>query len=200
MHSSTLVTAGVYLLIRFSEFLKNFTYFSLFVYLGILTTLIARIRALYEPDLKKVVALSTLSQLGIIVSTLALGFAELAFFHLLTHAIFKAILFICSGKVIHRLGGRQDLRRRGGMFFNLPITGVVINTSNFALIGVPFLSGFYSKDLLIEMRISKDLFFFKYIIYILIVGLSASYSFRLTYFSIIVNTKQTKVRDREEED
>ena len=127
VHSSTLVTAGVYLLIRFGDILKGRIIILVLTYLGIFTTLMARTRALFETDLKKIVALSTLRQLGIIVITLALGFIELAFIHLLTHAVFKALLFICRGKIIHRVGRNQDMRLLGGLFFNLPITGVLIN-------------------------------------------------------------------------
>ncbi|RXG51094.1 NADH-ubiquinone oxidoreductase chain 5 [Armadillidium vulgare] len=99
------------------------------------------LRALFEPDFKKVVALSTLSQLGIIVITLSIGFGKLAFIHLLTHAVFKALLFICRGKVIHSVGDYQDARKIGGEIFNLPITRAIIVLSRYALCGVPFLSG-----------------------------------------------------------
>ncbi|RXG57365.1 Formate hydrogenlyase subunit 3 [Armadillidium vulgare] len=103
------------------------------IYLGILTTLISRLRALFEPDFKKVVALSTLSQLGIIIITLSIGFGKLAFIHLLTHAVFKALLFICRGKVIHNVGDYQDARKIGGEIFNLPITRAIIVLSRYAL-------------------------------------------------------------------
>ncbi|RXG55819.1 Hydrogenase-4 component B [Armadillidium vulgare] len=128
----------------------SFFYFSncwgLFVNSGVnifrvLTTLISRLRALFEPDFKKVVALSTLSQLGIIIITLSIGFGKLAFIHLLTHAVFKALLFICRGKVIHNVGDYQDARKIGGEIFNLPITRAIIVLSRYALCGVPFLSG-----------------------------------------------------------
>ncbi|KAB7502262.1 hypothetical protein Anas_14700 [Armadillidium nasatum] len=184
VHSSTLVTAGVYLLIRFSNLMQCFRILRLLIYLGVLTTLIASLRALFEPDLKKVVALSTLSQLGIIIRTLALGFRELAFIHLLTHAVFKALLFICRGKIIHNVGGYQDTRKIGGEMFNLPVTRIIIVLSSYALCGVPFLAGFYSKDLIIEARLIGDIFFINYCLYILSVGLSTRYSFRLLFMSI----------------
>ncbi|RXG73091.1 NADH-ubiquinone oxidoreductase chain 5 [Armadillidium vulgare] len=123
--------------------------------IGVLTTLISRLRALFEPDFKKVVALSTLSQLGIIVITLSIGFGKLAFIHLLTHAVFKALLFICRGKVIHNVGDYQDARKIGGEIFNLPITRAIIVLSRYALCGVPFLSGFYSKDMIIESSLME---------------------------------------------
>lgn len=200
VHSSTLVTAGVYLLIRFRDLFKSLIGMNLLIYLGIITTVIARIVALFEVDFKKVVALSTLSQLGIIIITLSFGFANLAFIHLLTHAIFKALLFICSGKVIHNISGYQDIRKIGGLFFNLPVTSALINLSRFALCGIPFLSGFYSKDLIIENILILDNFFFNYIIFTIIVGLSASYSFRLVYFRLVNYSHQLRVRVRSEKD
>lgn len=200
VHSSTLVTAGVYLLIRFRDLFKSLIVMNLLIYLGMITTVIARIVALFEVDFKKVVALSTLSQLGIIITTLSFGFANLAFIHLLTHAVFKALLFICSGKVIHNISGYQDIRKIGGLFFNLPVTSILINLSRFALCGVPFLSGFYSKDLIIENILILDNFFFNYVIFTIIVGLSASYSFRLVYFRLVNCSHQLRVRVRCEKD
>lgn len=179
VHSSTLVTAGVYLLIRFNEFLSDSLFTDFLFYLGVLTTVIARLTALFEVDFKKVVALSTLRQLGIIIRTLCLGYRDLAFIHLLTHAIFKALLFICRGKIIHNFEGGQDMRKIGGLIFNLPITIIIIRLTRFSLCGIPFLSGFYSKDLIIERHEMLDNFFFNYIVYIAVVGLSSSYSFRL---------------------
>lgn len=181
VHSSTLVTAGVYMLIRFRELMMNSSILIVFVYLGMVTTLISRLTAMFEVDFKKVVALSTLSQLGVIVTTLSIGFVNLAFIHLLIHAIFKALLFICRGKVIHMVGGNQDIRKIGGLIFNIPITGVVMRLSRFALCGVPFLSGFYSKDLIIEHMEIRDNFLINYISFILVVGLSSRYSLRLIY-------------------
>lgn len=185
VHSSTLVTAGVYLLIRFRVLLKGSLLTQIFIYLGIVTTIIASIRALFEVDFKKVVALSTLRQLGIIVTTLSIGFVEFAFIHLLIHAIFKALLFLCRGKIIHSIGDDQNIRKIGGMFFNLPVTGIVIILSRFALCGIPFLSGFYSKDLILENMEISDSFLLDYLIYILVVGLSSSYSFRFIFIGIV---------------
>lgn len=200
VHSSTLVTAGVYLLIRFRDLIQDFKILRVLIYLGVLTTLMSRLRALFEPDFKKVVALSTLSQLGIIIITLSIGFSKLAFIHLLTHAVFKALLFICRGKVIHSVGDYQDARKIGGEIFNLPITRAIIVLSRYALCGVPFLSGFYSKDIIIESSLMGDIFFFNYCLYILIVGLSSSYSFRILFLSIIRFTNQNVSLIRDEED
>lgn len=192
VHSSTLVTAGVYLLIRFSEILLNSNILIIVTYLRILTTVMARVTALFEADFKKVVALSTLRQLGVIIITLSIGFVYIAFVHLLTHAIFKALLFICSGKIIHRVNDNQDIRKIGGLIFNIPVTGLIINLARIALCGVPFLSGFYSKDLIIERVIIEDTFYINYCIYLLIVGLSASYSFRLVNLGVVFEINQIR--------
>jgi NADH-ubiquinone oxidoreductase chain 5 len=110
VHSSTLVTAGVYLLVRFYPVVASVWIGQLLFFFSSLTIVISRIGALYETDLKKIIALSTLRQLGLIMISLAVGFRVLAFFHLLTHALFKACLFLCAGRVIHLYGGRQDVR------------------------------------------------------------------------------------------
>lgn len=116
VHSSTLVTAGVYLIIRFYPSLRAHDYFFCFVfYFGVITCLMASFSAIYENDLKKVVALSTLSQLGVMFMALGLGFPMLAFFHLVTHALFKALLFVCAGTIIHSMQNNQDIRLMGGI-------------------------------------------------------------------------------------
>lgn len=200
VHSSTLVTAGVYLLIRFRGLITGSLTTEALIYLGLSTTLMARMRAIFEVDFKKIVALSTLRQLGIMVTTLSIGFVELSFIHLLIHAIFKALLFICRGKLIHIVGDNQDIRKIGGLIFNLPITGVIIRISRLALCGVPFISGFYSKDLIIESIEIRDSFFTDYIIYILVVGFTARYSIRLIYLSSVCRVNQGVSRAREDND
>jgi NADH-ubiquinone oxidoreductase chain 5 len=114
VHSSTLVTAGVYLLIRFYPSLASFSFFNPYVlYTGLITSALAGLVANYENDLKKVIALSTLSQLGLIIIMIGLGQPSVAFFHLITHALFKALLFICAGTIIHSNLNNQDLRLIG---------------------------------------------------------------------------------------
>nr|APU89563.1 NADH dehydrogenase subunit 5 [Armadillidium album] len=200
VHSSTLVTAGVYLLIRFSDILQEVKGLKFLVYLGILTTLMASIGALVEPDFKKVVALSTLSQLGIMIMTLSLGLTVLAFIHLLTHAVFKALLFMCSGKVIHSVNSSQDIRSMGGGVYNLPITNMVMVLSSYALCGVPFLAGFYSKDLIMEVSLMNDNNYVNYCLFMMMVGLSASYSFRLLFMSSVSSVSQKMDISSDEED
>lgn len=157
VHSSTLVTAGVYLLIRFSPRLMSSFARTLLLLLGCLTMFIAGLRANFETDLKKIIALSTLSQLGVIITILRLGWSTLAFFHLLTHALFKALLFMCAGSIIHRVGDYQDIRIIGGLVNFMPIRVMCINLANLALCGFPFLAGFYSKDLILEVAFLNPL-------------------------------------------
>nr|WCQ78449.1 NADH dehydrogenase subunit 5 [Agriotes sp. GTI-106] len=183
VHSSTLVTAGVYLLIRFNFVLgDNLMLFLLFV--ASMTMFMAGLGANYEFDLKKIIALSTLSQLGLMMSILALGSYNLAFFHLLTHALFKALLFMCAGCVIHNLGNCQDIRFMGGLISQMPLTCCFFNISNFSLCGLPFLSGFYSKDLILEVLSMSYLNLFIYFIFYFSTGLTVCYSVRLSYYTL----------------
>lgn len=184
VHSSTLVTAGVYLLIRFNNVL---TYESILflLFIGRLTIFMAGLGANFEFDLKKIIALSTLRQLGLIIRILALGEINLAFFHLLTHALFKALLFICAGCIIHNLGNCQDIRYIGGLINLIPLTCSFFIVANLALCGIPFLSGFYSKDLILEILSIDYLNLYIYIIFFISTGLTVSYTFRLIYYVIV---------------
>nr|APX40896.1 NADH dehydrogenase subunit 5 [Longitarsus niger] len=186
VHSSTLVTAGVYLLIRFNySFNQNLMYFLLFI--SSLTMFMSGIGANFEYDLKKIIALSTLSQLGLMMSILALGSFKLAFFHLLIHALFKALLFMCAGNIIHSLNNCQDIRFMGGLIKQMPLTCMYLNICNWSLCGLPFMSGFYSKDLIVEFMSMEILNIYIYMIFYISIGLTVSYSFRLTYYSLTGN-------------
>lgn len=184
VHSSTLVTAGVYLLIRFNYAL-NMNLLLLLLFIGTITIFIAGIGANFEFDLKKIIALSTLSQLGLIIRILALGEYKLRFFHLLRHALFKATLFICAGCIIHNLSNCQDIRFIGSLVKQIPLTCCFFNISNLSLCGIPFLAGFYSKDLILEVLSINYLNIFIYVIFFISTGLTVSYSFRLVYYSIV---------------
>nr|ASM82638.1 NADH dehydrogenase subunit 5 [Bittacus planus] len=184
VHSSTLVTAGVYLLIRFNVLLED-TYFGSFLLLiSGLTMFMAGLGANFEFDLKKIIALSTLSQLGLMMSILAMGFPKLAFFHLLTHALFKALLFMCAGSIIHNMKDSQDIRLMGGLTLQMPLTSSCLNIANLALCGMPFLAGFYSKDLILEIVSLSYLNMFSFLLYFVSTGLTVCYSFRLIYYSL----------------
>nr|AYW52240.1 NADH dehydrogenase subunit 5 [Ptilodactylidae sp. 2 ACP-2013] len=181
VHSSTLVTAGVYLLIRF-HYSFPLLLESILLILSVLTMFMAGLGANFEFDLKKIIALSTLSQLGLMMSILALGGSMLAFYHLLTHALFKALLFMCAGCMIHNLLNMQDIRFMGGMIKHMPLTSSLFIISNLSLCGFPFLSGFYSKDLILEMLSMSYLNMFIYVLFFLSTGLTVCYTFRLLYY------------------
>lgn len=157
VHSSTLVTAGVYLLIRFNYYLLSKFLLFILLFLGRITIFMSGLGANYEIDLKKIIALSTLSQLGLIIRILSLGFIKLAFFHLLTHALFKALLFLCAGIFIHRLINSQDIRLSGGINNQIVLTLIFFSISRLALCGIPFLAGFYSKDMILEFVIVSNI-------------------------------------------
>nr|QXI83506.1 NADH dehydrogenase subunit 5 [Neomyia cornicina] len=184
VHSSTLVTAGVYLLIRFNILLSMSWLGNLLLLLSGLTMFMAGLGANYEFDLKKIIALSTLSQLGLMMSILSMGFYKLAFFHLLTHALFKALLFMCAGAIIHNMNNTQDIRLMGSLSLMMPMTSSCFNVANLALCGMPFLAGFYSKDMILEMVSFSYINFFSFFLYFFSTGLTVCYSFRLVYYSM----------------
>jgi NADH-ubiquinone oxidoreductase chain 5 len=193
VHSSTLVTAGVYLLIRFRVLLNTSFIRDVLLLLSMLTIFMAGIGANFENDLKKIIALSTLSQLGLIMGILSLGFYKLAFFHLLTHAIFKALLFLCAGSIIHRVNNIQDIRFIGGLVSFMPFTSICFNVSNLALCGMPFLAGFYSKDLILEVLMIDNINLLSFFLFFFSTGLTVIYSFRLFYYSITRDFKFNSV-------
>lgn len=184
VHSSTLVTAGVYLLIRFNFLLDNLFINKILLLLSGLTIFISGLGANYEFDLKKIIALSTLSQLGLIMRILSIGCYKLAFFHLLTHALFKALLFICAGAIIHNINNNQDIRLIGRLRIMMPLRSSCFNVANLALCGIPFLAGFYSKDIILEIVSLSYINFFSFFLFFFSTGLTVCYSFRLVYYII----------------
>ncbi len=178
VHSSTLVTAGIYLLIRFNEQFVQCGILYYILIIGVCTILLAGLSALFERDIKKIVALSTLSQLGLIIRALGIGFWKLAFFHLVTHAFFKALLFISVGNMIHLRSDYQDLRIISLNTNKLSFTLVFSLVANFRLIGFPFLSGFYSKDLILESCLNLNLRPIIWLIIFISTALTAAYTIR----------------------
>nr|ALL97410.1 NADH dehydrogenase subunit 5 [Asiemphytus rufocephalus] len=185
VHSSTLVTVGIYLMIRFEKVLMNKEFISWFMLISVLTMFMSGLNANFENDLKKIIALSTLSQLGLMMSILFLGFSQLAFFHLLTHALFKALLFMCAGLLIHNLMNFQDIRYMGCISNQMPLVSICFNFSNLSLCGFPFLAGFYSKDLILEKVMLMNFNNFIIILFMLSTLFTVMYTFRLIYFSMI---------------
>nr|QZI85400.1 NADH dehydrogenase subunit 5 [Limnophyes minimus] len=199
VHSSTLVTAGVYLLIRF-----NILFFDTWLGQGLLlisglTMFMAGMSANFEFDLKKIIALSTLSQLGLMMMILSMGFPKLAFFHLLTHALFKALLFMCAGAIIHNMKNSQDIRDMGSLIVFMPFTTSCLNVANLALCGMPFLAGFYSKDLILEMASMSSINYLIFFIYFFSTGLTVCYSFRLSYYSLSKSFNQSSLNNLSDE-
>nr|QCI09254.1 NADH dehydrogenase subunit 5 [Aponsila sp. FS-2019] len=186
VHSSTLVTAGVYLMIRFSHLLLNLN-LSWFLLLSCLTMFMSGLGANFEFDLKSIIALSTLSQLGMMMSILFMGYPTLSFFHLVSHAFFKALLFLCAGVIIHVMSNSQDIRHMGGLSYQLPFTCSCFCISNLSLCGFPFLSGFYSSDLVLEYMMGSYFNLFVYLLFFMSVGLTVCYSLRLIYFCFGLN-------------
>jgi NADH-ubiquinone oxidoreductase chain 5 len=195
VHSSTLVTAGVYLLIRFN-ICSNVSILGFF--LRLITMFIAGLCANYEFDLKKIIALSTLRQLGLIIRFLFIGDRLISFYHLLRHALFKALLFICAGSFIHNLRGIQDIRYIGNMYMRMPLTRIYFNISNLCLCGFPFLSGFYSKDLILDIFSIRSIRWFVYLIFYISVGLTVSYRLRLFYYFMIKDKNILTISNLEE--
>nr|YP_010586388.1 NADH dehydrogenase subunit 5 [Molannodes epaphos]UZZ44176.1 NADH dehydrogenase subunit 5 [Molannodes epaphos] len=187
VHSSTLVTAGVYLMIRFFVLFEGSFLLNWVLLLGMMTMFMSGISANYEFDMKKIIALSTLSQLGLMMSILGLGFQDLALFHLLMHAFFKALLFLCAGVMIHSFKNFQDIRFMGNVVKYLPLTSSFFLISNLSLCGVPFLSGFYSKDLILEMSSMMSFNLFVYVIFYISMGLTICYSVRLYYYCFMIS-------------
>nr|YP_010616656.1 NADH dehydrogenase subunit 5 [Euthalia franciae]WAW79843.1 NADH dehydrogenase subunit 5 [Euthalia franciae] len=185
VHSSTLVTAGIYLLIRFNNLLVDMFFLKFLLLMSGLTMMMAGICANYEFDLKKIIALSTLSQLGLMMSILSMGFYDLAFFHLLTHAMFKALLFMCAGSIIHMMNDNQDIRMMGGISLYIPLTSLCMNISNLALCGIPFLAGFYSKDMILEMVSMSNLNIMIFYLYYFSTGLTMFYTIRLLLYLMV---------------
>jgi NADH-ubiquinone oxidoreductase chain 5 len=190
IHAATMVTAGVYLIIRCSP-LYEYSGIALTVItvFGALTAFIAGTIGLVQNDLKKVIAYSTCSQLGYMVFACGLSNYSVSMFHLINHAYFKALLFLSAGSVIHALNDEQDMRRMGGLLQVLPYTYVMILIGSLALMGFPFLTGFYSKDVILEIAYAKYSLHgtFAHWLGVLSAGITAFYSFRLIYLTFISN-------------
>lgn len=190
VHSSTLVTAGVYLYLRFLGVYYVVSVNYMLIYISFFTVLMSSSVALFIYDLKKIIAISTLSQLGLIIFFFSWGLFDIVFFHLIIHALFKSMIFMCAGIIIHFSQDVQDLRLLGGLGFkDLPFTVRRLLVSSFALSGVPYLAGFFSKDFIIEIMLiiqfNLILFFFN----IILLGATIMYRIRVLIYLLKFDKK-----------
>nr|UXD79103.1 NADH dehydrogenase subunit 5 [Haemaphysalis qinghaiensis] len=185
VHSSTLVTAGVYLMIRFSYLFSNSINSMFLLKVSLITMIMSGMNAFFETDFKKIIAFSTLSQLSMMMIIVSLNMPELAFFHLIMHAIFKSMLFLCAGLIIHFMNGNQDVRMLGNFFKTSPVIMSCMLISILSLMGYPFIGGFYSKDLILEFFFMKNNNLLLLVMFILSIIFTFMYCIRLLYFLML---------------
>lgn len=197
IHAATMVTAGIYLVIR-TSFLFEIcpSALTFLTILGTLTAFVAATMALGQYDIKKIIAFSTCSQLGYMLSCCGLSAYNFGFFHLVTHAFFKALLFLCAGVIIHSLGGEQDIRKMGGLQKWMPLTYIAMLIATLALIGFPYTAGFYSKDLILETAYSNKFFEGNVMLVLetITAFLTSFYSFRLLHFVFLTKPNASRAK------
>ena len=190
IHAATMVTAGVYLLIRISPLIEySSTVLILCLWIGSITTLFSSLIGLFQQDIKKVIAYSTMSQLGIMIIAIGLSNYNIALFHLVNHAFYKGLLFLGAGAVIHGMTDNQDFRKYGGLKSFLPLTYSVMLIASLSLIAFPFMTGFYSKDFIIESGYGQFYFSGTAAYFIATIGaiFTTLYSVKIIYLTFLTN-------------
>ena len=190
IHAATMVTAGVYLLMRCSPLIEySSTVLLLCLSIGAITTVFSSLIGLFQQDIKKVIAYSTMSQLGMMIIAVGLSSYNLALFHLINHAFYKALLFLGAGAVIHAVADNQDFRKYGGLKQFLPLTYSVMLIASLSLVAFPYMTGFYSKDFILESAYGQ--FYFSSIIVYFIATIGAMfttlYSVKVLYLTFLTN-------------
>lgn len=201
IHAATMVTAGVFLMIRFSNLLEySPTALCMLTFFGSLTAFFAGMVGVFQNDLKKVIAYSTCSQLGYMIFSCGLSSYDVSLFHLFNHAFFKALLFLSAGSVIHAVGNEQDMRRMGSLINYLPVTYSLMLIGSLALSGFPYLTGFYSKDFILELTqstnssnlVAASAVFASWLGNLSVI-FTAFYSFRLIYLTFLNNFNSNRI-------
>jgi len=190
IHAATMVTAGVYLLMRTSPLIEySSTVLILCLWLGAITTVFSSLIGLFQQDIKKVIAYSTMSQLGMMVIAIGLSSYNLALFHLVNHAFYKGLLFLGAGSVIHAVSDNQDFRKYGGLKSFLPLTYTVMLIASLSLAALPFMSGFYSKDFILESAYGQYYFSSITIYFVASIGamFTTLYSVKVLYLTFLTN-------------
>ena len=190
IHAATMVTAGVYLLMRTSPLIEySSTVLILCLWIGAITTVFSSLIGLFQQDIKKVIAYSTMSQLGMMVIAIGLSSYNVALFHLVNHAFYKGLLFLGAGAVIHAVADNQDFRRYGGLRAFLPLTYSVMLIASLSLVAFPFMTGFYSKDFILESAYGQFYFSGTVVYFIATIGaiFTTLYSVKVLYLTFLTN-------------
>ena len=190
IHAATMVTAGVYLLMRVSPLIEySSNVLIICLWLGAITTVFSSLIGLFQQDIKKVIAYSTMSQLGMMVIAIGLSSYNVALFHLINHAFYKGLLFLGAGAVIHAVSDNQDFRKYGGLKAFLPLTYSVMLIASLSLVAFPFMTGFYSKDLILESAYGQFCFSSTVVYFIATIGaiFTTLYSVKVLYLTFLTN-------------